>query len=126
MWVIFRNVSYLIGSILCDYLIESSIFQHLFEPSKVCSNFVVFLSSIEEKGSIYVYLTVCLYIMEIITSLLDVVCKIWRWCFGASTVISNENFPSRLQPFVECSEQCWLVLRVRPAVTNWRQNNKLC
>jgi len=60
--------------------------------------------------------------MKIITSFLDVDCKVWRWGFGASAVISDENFPSRLQPFVESSEQCWLVLRVRPGITKWIPN----
>lgn len=50
------------------------------------------------------YLTICLYIMEIISSLLNILSKLCRWSSSTPTVITDENFTSWLQPLVEGSE----------------------
>lgn len=47
------------------------------------------------------YLSVSFYIVEIVSSLLNIFGEIGRWSPFTLTVIADENLPARLQPLVE-------------------------
>jgi hypothetical protein len=55
-------------------------------------------------------LSISLHIVKVITSLLNVCSKFFRWLPRILTVVTDKNFATRFQPFEEASEQSRLVL----------------